>query len=168
MARKRKTKTRKSSRSRSRSRSMLGAIDFNSVIGVVVGAVATKLVDKVVPDTINDKIVSGGKIALGLALPMFAKEGKTKNLLSGVGNGMIAVGVVELLNSFGVLNGLGANDDEMLVVSLEGTDDISVINGDDDINVINGLGDDVLADDVLADMDMDYMDGDDDDDDDNN
>ena len=155
MARKRKTKTRKSSRSRSRSRSMIGAIDFNSVVGVVVGAVATKLLDKVIPDTINDKIVSGGKIALGLALPMLSKEGKTKNLLSGVGNGMIAVGVVELLNSFGVLNGLGANDDEMLVVSLDGADDLNVVNGMDDINVVNGLGDDVLGDDVLADMDYD-------------
>jgi len=155
MARKRKTKTRKSSRSRSRSRSMIGAIDFNSVMGVVVGAVATKLLDKVIPDTINDKIVSGGKVALGLALPMLSKEGKTKNLLSGVGNGMIAVGVVELLNSFGVLNGLGANDDEMLVVSLDGADDLNVVNGADDINVVNGLGDDVLADDVLADMNYD-------------
>lgn len=154
MARKRKTKTRKSSRSRSRSRSMIGAIDFNSVMGVVVGAVATKLLDKVIPDTINDKIVSGGKVALGLALPMLSKEGKTKNLLSGVGNGMIAVGVVELLNSFGVLNGLGANDDEMLVVSLDGADDLNVVNGTDDINVVNGLGDDVLGDDVLADMEM--------------
>lgn len=154
MARKRKTKTRKSSRSRSRSRSMIGAIDFNSVMGVVVGAVATKLLDKVIPDTVNDKIVSGGKIALGLALPMLSKEGKTKNLLSGVGNGMIAVGVVELLNSFGVLNGLGANDDEMLVVSLDGADDLNVVNGMDDINVVNGLGDDVLGDDVLADMEM--------------
>ena len=162
MARKRKTKTRKSSRSRSRSRSMIGAIDFNSVVGVVVGAVATKLLDKVIPDTINDKIVSGGKVALGLALPMLSKEGKTKNLLSGVGNGMIAVGVVELLNSFGVLNGLGANDDEMLVVSLDGADDLNVVNGMDDLNVVNGLGDDVLGDDVLADMEMS---GDDDDDD---
>lgn len=161
MARKRKTKTRKSSRSRSRSRSMIGAIDFNSVMGVVVGAVATKLLDKVIPDTINDKIVSGGKVALGLALPMLSKEGKTKNLLSGVGNGMIAVGVVELLNSFGVLNGLGANDDEMLVVSLDGADDINVVNGTDDINVVNGLGDDVLGDDVLADMDMSADDDDD-------
>ena len=164
MARKRKTKTRKRSRSRSRSRSM-GAIDINSVMGVVVGAVATKLLDKVIPDTINDKIVSGGKIALGLALPMLSKEGKTKNLLSGVGNGMIAVGVVELLNSFGVLNGLGANDDEMLVVSLDGIDDLNVINGMDDLNVVNGLGDDVLGDDVLADMEMSGDDDDDDDDD---
>ena len=164
MARKRKTKTRKRSRSRSRSRS-IGAIDINSVMGVVVGAVATKLLDKVIPDTINDKIVSGGKVALGLALPMLSKEGKTKNLLSGVGNGMIAVGVVELLNSFGVLNGLGANDDEMLVVSLDGIDDLNVINGMDDLNVVNGLGDDVLGDDVLADMEMSGDDDDDDDDD---
>jgi len=167
MARKRKKKSTRS-RSRSRSRSSMGAIDTTGILGVVVGAVATKLLDKVIPDSINDKIVSGGKVALGIALPMLVKDGKMKNVLQGVGNGMVAVGVVELLNSFGVLNGLGANDDDMLLVSLEGTDDISVINGDDDINVINGLGDDVLADDVLADMDMDYMDGDDDDDDDNN
>jgi hypothetical protein len=128
----------------------LGAIDMSNVLGVIAGAVGGKLLDKIIPESIDAKIVSGGKIALGLALPMFVKTGKAKDVAAGIGSGLIAVGSVELLNSFGVLAGLGAKDSDMLVVSLEGVDDIQVINGVDDINVINGLGEDVLAEDVLA------------------
>jgi hypothetical protein len=132
----------------------MGAIDITNVLSVVVGAIGSKLIDKVVPESIDKKIASGGKVAIGLLMPMLSKDGKTKNMLSGVGAGFIAVGSVELLNSFGVLSGLGAKDDDMLVVSLEGADDLSVINGADDLNVING-SEDVLADNVLADVEAD-------------
>ena len=148
-------KSRKSySRGRKRSRmSGIGAIDIMN------------MVNKFIPSTINDKIVSGGKVALGVALPMLSKDGKTKNILSGVGAGMIAVGSVELLKSFGVLSGLGA-DDETISVSLDGigesvlaesvlaedvlsmdSDDLSVVNGigEDDLSVVNGIGEDDLS-----------------------
>lgn len=139
--------------------SMMGAIDTTNILGVALGAVAAKFVDKIIPETVDAKIVAGGKIALGVALPMFVKSGKAKDILAGVGSGMLAVGTVELLTSFGVLSGVGANDDDMLVVSLEGVDDINVINGVDDIRVINGIDTEtVLAGDntetVLGDMDV--------------
>lgn len=161
-------KSRKSySRGRKRSRmSGIGAIDIMNIVAVAGGAVVAGMVNKFVPSTINDKIVSGGKIALGVALPMLSKDGKTKNLLSGVGAGMIAVGSVELLKSFGVLSGLGA-DDETISVSLDGIgesvlaesvlaedvltgigeDDLSVVNGigEDDLSVVNGIGEDDLS-----------------------
>ena len=73
MAKRRKTKKSKMSgvrRRRSRV-SGIGAIDFMNIIAVAGGAVAGGLVNKFVPATINPKIVSGGKIALGIALPMF-------------------------------------------------------------------------------------------------
>jgi hypothetical protein len=78
---------------------------------------------------------------------------------------MIAVGSVELLKSFGVLSGLGA-DDETISVSLDGIgesvlaesvlaedvlsmndDDLSVVNGigEDDLSVVNGIGEDDLS-----------------------
>jgi hypothetical protein len=161
---KRKKSKKSYSRGRRRSRmSGIGAIDFMNIIAVAGGAVAGGFVNKFVPSTINDKIVSGGKIALGVALPMLSKDGKMKNILSGVGAGMIAVGSVELLKSFGVLSGLGA-DDDTISVSLDGIgesvlaesvlaedvltgDDLSVVNGigEDDLSVVNGIGEDDLS-----------------------
>lgn len=135
---KRRKKTKKAGRRRSR-KSTMGAIDFTNILGVVAGAVAAGYLDKVIPETIDNKIVAGGKIALGIALPMFVKSGSMKNILGGAGAGMIAVGSVDLLKEFGVLSGMGA-DDDMLEISLNGDQD--VLAGDDDINVING---DVLA-----------------------
>ena len=161
---KRKKSKKSYSRGRRRSRmSGIGAIDFMNIIAVAGGAVAGGFVNKFVPSTINDKIVSGGKIALGVALPMLSKDGKMKNILSGVGAGMIAVGSVELLKSFGVLSGIGA-DDDTISVSLDGIgesvlaesvlaedvltgDDLSVVNGigEDDLSVVNGIGEDDLS-----------------------
>ena len=174
---KRKKSKKSYSRSRRRSRmSGIGAIDFMNIIAVAGGAVVAGMVNKFVPSTINDKVVSGGKIALGVALPMLSKDGKTKNILSGVGAGMIAVGSVELLKSFGVLNGIGA-DDETISVSLDGigesvlaesvlaedvlsmdSDDLSVVNGigEDDLSVVNGIGEDDLSV-VNGDDDIDYF-----------
>jgi hypothetical protein len=154
----------------------IGAIDFMNIIAVAGGAVVAGMVNKFVPSTINDKVVSGGKIALGVALPMLSKDGNTKNILSGVGAGMIAVGSVELLKSFGVLSGIGA-DDETISVSLDGigesvlaesvlaedvlsmdSDDLSVVNGigEDDLSVVNGIGEDDLSV-VNGDDDIDYF-----------
>jgi hypothetical protein len=134
---KRRKKTKKAGRRRSR-KSTMGAIDITNILGVVAGAVVAGYLDKVIPETINNKIVAGGKIALGIALPMFVKSGSMKNILGGAGAGMIAVGSVDLLKEFGVLSGTA--DDDMLEISLNGDQD--VLAGDDDINVING---DVLA-----------------------
>ena len=134
---KRRKKTRKAGRRRSR-KSTMGAIDFTNILGVVAGAVVAGYLDKVIPDTIDNKIVAGGKIALGVALPMFVKSGSMKNILGGAGAGMIAVGSVDLLKGFGVLS--GDEEDDMLEISLNGDQD--VLSGDEDINVING---DVLA-----------------------
>ena len=134
---KRRKKTKKAGRRRSRKTSM-GNIDITNILGVVAGAVVAGYLDKVIPETIDNKIVAGGKIALGIALPMFVKSGSIKNILGGAGAGMIAVGSVDLLKEFGVLS--GTSDDDMLEISLNGDQD--VLSGDDDLNVING---DVLA-----------------------
>ena len=104
--------------------------------------------------SVDSRIVSGGKLALGIALPMFVKGGALKNVMSGVGAGMVAVGGTELLKEFGVLNGLGLDNSAPLLdvfkTGLSGnvlgtgsylgeSDDLSVINGLDDLSVINGL-----------------------------
>ena len=135
---------------------------LTNALAVVGGAVAAGYLNKVIPTTVNDKIVSGGKIALGLALPMLSKSGNTKQILSGVGAGMIAVGSVDLLKSFGVLSGdfdsADLSGDVLAADILSG--DIPVINGD--IPVINGDDDMMSGDDDMMSGDDDYMSGDDD------
>lgn len=124
---------------RRHSRSHMGAVDMTGTLAVVAGAVAAKYLNKVIPSTVNPTISAGGKIAVGLLLPMLSKSGTTKNMLSSAGAGMAAVGGLELLTNMGVLSGMA--DDDMLAVSVNGVwngGDISVLSGADDINVING------------------------------
>lgn len=150
MKHKRKHSKKKHSSRRKHSSSM-GAVDVMNILGVAAGAVAAGYLDKVIPATINKKITAAGKIAVGVLLPSLVKGGKMKNTLAGVGSGMIAIGSVDLLKSFGVLSGV--EDDDMLEVSLNGGvdvlhgDDLSVVNGDQDIlagedlSVVNGMDD---------------------------
>ena len=123
----------KVSGSRRRRHHGLGAIDTTNILGVVGGAVLAGYLNKLVPATVNDKILAGGKVALGLALPMIFKSGKTKNIMTGVGAGMIAVGSVDLLKSFGALSG----DFDIPVVNGD------ILHGDDDM----GYNDDLSGDD---------------------
>lgn len=150
---------------RKRSTSKLAGIDVTSILAVAGGGAAAGFINKVLPSTLDPKIVAVGKVALGAVMPMLAKEGKTKMMLSHFGEGFIAVGTYELLKGMGVISGIGAADiadDDLLAISLEGIDDVeyeeiseNVLNGDD-LNVIN---DDVLAGDlnvINGDLDQTY------------
>jgi hypothetical protein len=159
--RKHHTKRKVSGVRRRKSHAMHG-IDTTNILGVVAGAVIAGYLNKLVPATVNDKIVAGGKVALGIALPMFVKSGNMKNIVGGIGSGMIAVGAVDLLKSFGALNG----DFDIPVISgdvLSGdvlSGDIDVINGDDDF--MNGDDDFMNGDDDFMSGDDDFMNGDED------
>jgi len=126
---KKSSNRRRSSRRRSSLSGLKGGSQLSMVPAVLAGAVIAGFVNKVIPATVNDKIVAGGKIALGVALPNFV-PGNLKNMAQAAGFGMIAVGGVDLLKSFGVLSG---------------DFDIPVINGDvltgDDLEIINGIED---------------------------
>jgi hypothetical protein len=127
----------------------MSGIDTTNILGVVAGAVVAGYLNKLVGNKVNDKVLAGGKVALGIALPMLFKSGSSKNIIAGVGSGMIAVGSVDLLKSFGALSG---------------DFDIPVINGDFDIPVINGddeFGADILNGDEDG-MGADFLSGDDD------
>lgn len=138
MARKRKHKRVSGVKRRRSSHSKMGGIDITNIISVVGGAVIAGYINKLIPAKVNDKLVAGGKVALGIALPMLSKSGQTKNILSGVGAGMIAVGSVDLLKSFGALSG----DFDIPVINGDVLAGLDVVNGDvlagDDIPVING------------------------------
>lgn len=152
---KRSKKNRKVSGVRRKRHSGIGAIDTTNILGVVAGAVAAGYLNKLVPATVNDKLLAGGKVGLGIALPMLFKSGKMKNIAAGVGAGMVAVGSVDLLKSFGALNGdfdipvINGDSDELGIDILNGDsdelgEDIPTINGDDE------MGDDFLGDDFLS------------------
>jgi hypothetical protein len=132
MARKKRTTKRMAGVRRHRRSSMHGSnkMDMQNLLGLVAGSVIAGYVNKVIPATTNDKLVSGGKIALGLALQKFMKG----SLVHGIGSGMIAVGSVDLLKSFGALSGdfdIPVINGDVLAGDVLAGDDLPVINGDD-------------------------------------
>ena len=126
----------------------LGAVgSFTPELGAVLGGATGGFVNKILPSTLNPKLVAGSKIVLGGVIRRTFKG----DLASGIGLGMVALGTYELLQQLGVLSGIGAPaDSDMIAVSLDGigqdgtttvlagADDLSVINGSGDLSVING------------------------------
>ena len=76
----------------------------STVLYTVAGAAAAQLVGKFLPAATNDKIKAAVPVAVGLFLPKFVKGTAGQGLAAG----MIAVGGLKLVQSFGVLNGIGA------------------------------------------------------------
>lgn len=140
MAKRKKHHSRKRRSHRHGSMGFVKGIDTTNILGIVGGAVVAGYLNKLIPATVNDKLVAGGKIAVGVLLPKVVKT--NPKLMDGIGAGMIAVGSVDLLKSFGVLSG---------------DFDIPVINGIDEEMGADVLGADlpVINADVLGeDMDM--------------
>ena len=76
----------------------------STVLYTVAGAAAAQLVGKFLPAATNEKIKAAVPVAVGLFLPKFVKGAAGQGLAAG----MIAVGGLKLVQSFGVLNGIGA------------------------------------------------------------
>ena len=74
-----------------------------TVLYTVAGAAAAQLVGKFLPAATNEKIKAAVPVAVGLFLPKFVKGAAGQGLAAG----MIAVGGLKLVQSFGVLNGIG-------------------------------------------------------------
>jgi hypothetical protein len=83
----------------------IGAVGSTAmnVAYTIAGGVAAQLVSKFVPIA-NEKIKAAIPVAVGLFLPRVVKGAAGQ----GLANGMIAVGGIKLVQSFGVLNGIGA------------------------------------------------------------
>lgn len=101
----RKSYKRKSAPRRRRKMSGIGAVGSTamSVAYTIAGGVAAQLVASKLPIA-NEKIKAAIPVAVGLLLPRFVKGAAGQ----GLANGMIAVGGIKLVQSFGVLNGIGA------------------------------------------------------------
>ncbi len=153
MATKKKGKSKIGRTKRRKPRSKMngvGSIDFAGAIAVVAGASAGTLLDRIIPDSIDPKIVAGAKLAIGVFLPMASKDAETKRVLTRVGDALVAVGTVDLLKVMGVMS--GAEDGNDLFISMNGNGDLNALNenvlaedvlgGRDDLNVLNGNMDD--------------------------
>lgn len=105
------------------------------VAGVAAGAVAANFIGKGIGANLNPKIVAAGQIGAGIFLPKLVKG----SLGAGIGNGMIAVGTISLLQNFGVIKGVGASD-EITFSSVSGTDELPLIGMDDEM-MVSGMDD---------------------------
>lgn len=137
---------RKKSAPRRRSRRRMGAIGgtgLQSILGVVGGAIAAKIVTARVLPNLDERIKSAGVVALGaLVMPKVLKGELGKS----IGAGMIAVGGSNLIAN--VIPGIGAMETIDFPVTVgEVPDNISVIAGDDvmagdDLSVLAGVEED--------------------------
>jgi hypothetical protein len=69
----------------------------------IAGAVAAGAVTKFLPSTMNEKLKAAVPVVVGIMLPKYLKG----NIGQGVGAGMVAAGGLKLVQSFGILNGIG-------------------------------------------------------------
>ena len=100
----RKRATKKSSYRRRRM-SGVGAMgsQITGALYTIAGAVAAGAVTKFLPATMNEKLKSAVPVVVGIMLPKYLKG----NIGAGVGAGMVAAGGLKLVQSFGILNGIG-------------------------------------------------------------
>lgn len=166
MARKKTKKHRR----RTRRMSGTGGFDFMSPLLALGGGVGTKLLDHLIPDTVEGKTSAMIKVAAGVALPMLAKDAKTKAMLQNVGNGMVAVAGVQLLTEMEILSDDVFDEDEDMEYAVEVPDrtrqrkrisaDVLGDDDDDDDADYEEMNADVLGDDdldVINDDDLDVI-----------
>jgi hypothetical protein len=101
-------------------------------VGLGAGATAAVMLDRIpFLSALNPKIRAGAKMALGIALPAFVKS----DMISSVGDGMVAVGVNQLVASFTpAVQGIGDvyGEDEGVYGDEEYISEDVSINGDEE------------------------------------
>lgn len=136
MARKKTHHKRRHSVRRKGRHSMAGVAGsmIQEVLGVTAGAIIAKKVSSMMPN-LDPKIAGAIKVAAGVALPKFIKN----PLVAAAGQGMIAIGGVELIGSF--VPSLGATDDVLVVSGIDQIGDVSEVNGINEVNGLDEIGD---------------------------
>ena len=100
--RKRATKRRTTRRRRMSGVGAMGS-QITGALYTIAGAVAAGAVTKFLPATLNEKLKAAVPVVVGIMLPKYLKG----NIGQGVGAGMVAAGGLKLVQSFGILNGIG-------------------------------------------------------------
>ena len=104
MARRKRATKRRTTRRRMSGVGAMGSQVTNAIY-TIAGAVAAGAVAKFLPATMNDKLKAAVPVVVGIMLPKYLKG----NIGAGVGAGMVAAGGLKLVQSFGILNGIGAS-----------------------------------------------------------
>jgi hypothetical protein len=101
----RKRATKKRAIGRRRRMSGVGAMgsQITGALYTIAGAVAAGAVTKFLPSTMNEKLKAAVPVVVGFMLPKYLKG----NIGQGIGAGMVAAGGLKLVQSFGILNGIG-------------------------------------------------------------
>jgi hypothetical protein len=171
-AKRRRRRTTKRKRSitpyRARRVSGLKKFDFNHALIVAAGGAAAGFIDKLIPESWNLKpeYLAGGKMVIGAIVPELVKNPKQKETARAFGDGLIAVGTYQLMQSLGLIEGTDyinedLKDDDLLVVTLDGvTEDVEFedVNEEtdphsqEDLNVVNEMFSDIpiVNDDILS------------------
>jgi hypothetical protein len=127
---KRKKATRKPSRRRRIGAAALNLnsplVKFGSIaVGYLMAGTINTMLDKVIPTTIDQKLVAGGEVGLG-ALLAFKKQ---KSTITTVGGGiLIGAGIKRAVSAFGVA-GIGGYQSVPVVGRIGRYQDVPVING---------------------------------------
>lgn len=130
----RKSHKRKSTHRRRRSHMGATGGTMTTMLSMVAGAVAGRILQSKLSSKVDPKILAVGQIAVGLVLPRFVKN----KFVAGIGTGMVINGGVTALSQFGVISavaGIGAADYALDYVS--GTDNLSVLAGDDEMGFMD-------------------------------
>ena len=130
MAKRKAKKTASRPRRRSRSVGASAGSMLTEIGGLAAGAILAKQLNKMLK--FDPKILAAGKVVLGVALPKFVKTPIVKS----VGQGIIAVGAVELAGSF--VPALAGTDDVVLLSGMDEIGELDEISGMD-ISEINGM-----------------------------
>lgn len=110
--------------------------------------------------SLDPKLAAVGKIVIGEYAPkqdFLRKMVKNDSLLRGAGDGLAVLGIKDLMTEMGLIQGVGnTQDDDDLVVVIEGIDDLDIVNEDilgedEDMDVVN---EDILGDDDDEDEDI--------------
>jgi len=89
---------------RRRKTSGIGKMDVTSIGGIMAGSIGAQFLDKLpFYSTLDPKIQSAVKIALGVAGPQFIKGAFAK----GAFDGILASGAADLASDFGLVSGIG-------------------------------------------------------------
>jgi hypothetical protein len=101
----RKRATKKRAIGRRRRMSGVGAMgsQITGALYTIAGAVAAGAVTKFLPSTMNEKLKAAVPVVVGFMLPKYLKG----DIGQGIGAGMVAAGGLKLVQSFGILNGIG-------------------------------------------------------------
>jgi hypothetical protein len=152
MARRRKSRKMITRRRRSGSRRYVGAVSVNEVLGLVGGAVASRIVVNMLAKQFpklaaTPTTKAAVQIGLGFVTkPIAAAIGSKSPIVDALGKGMIIAGGYELVKQVAP-TAMGATDESDVIV-VSGMDDI----GANDISELNGMDDIGASDDEISEI----------------